>query len=105
LPTRGRDPSFHVGDAIVGSLRRASCASNLADTVEDRGQVVRVERDDLRSWNGSQNLAFRDRAHVADALRQNQIRLECLETRDVDFIDAAIIPHRGTNRGIDLPAR
>src|SRR3982074_584340 len=50
-------------------------------------------------------LTFRYRAHITDALCEDQIWSERLDSYDIDLVHAAIIAQRRAHGRIDLPAR
>jgi len=96
---------LHVGDAI---LRLGHCFSrtpDIANRGEDRVEIMGIECDDGGSKRRSRNLALGHRTDIADTLRQHEIGLELADAGDVDLIDAAVIVHGGTDRGVNLPAR
>src|SRR2546425_4911028 len=74
---------FHSPPEAVHDVRRAfldgTGATDLFDVVQDVGQVVRVERHDLRrSGKVSRYILHVPEgggAHFAEALRQNQVRI------------------------------
>ena len=105
----GHNAAPHVRDERIRLRRRAGRAADVANPVEDRGEIVRVEREDAgRRGEVSKScdrLTLRHRADVADALGDDEIRLERGDSGDVDLIHAAIVAECGANRSIDLPAR
>src|SRR5439155_8366544 len=99
------DATLHVGDAILGLVHCPSRTPDIANRRKDRVEIMGIERDDGGSKRRGRNLALGHRTDIADTLRQDEIRLELADAGDVDLIDAAVIAHCGTYRGIDLPAR
>ena len=104
-PVGEHDAPFHVGDAGLRGFHRSGRAPDVADAGEDGGEVVGVEGENFTADNRGDDLALRYCAHVANPLREHEIRLEERDGVDVDLVHAAMVPQRCADGRVNLTAR
>src|SRR6266508_2592538 len=101
--------TLDLAHAPIGALRHAPGPPHEPNRGEHTGDVVGVQREDLRAAGepegGGLGVARRHRAHLAHTLCEEQIGPDGGQPLAIDLVDAAELAERLPYGGVDLAAR